>query len=205
MDRLIATRESLYEEQDHISSFIPFVAFVIDSHAETIGFSQIKSYLKSRFILDIPNHFIKEICRRGNLKGYFKLEERESYSITPKGTKFVRALTNVDDVEKKSDLLAKELTKFLKTHGFSRGVSRSYALNILLDFINTNFLSLPTFINKPFKVPQDKGDVISSAITRFIIKIELSNPIAYENLNDLVFGSWFCWSTWNENTYKNHA
>lgn len=187
-----ALAKSMYDSgKDYFYTFIPFIIKILAYTCELYSIDKLKSSLEEEYFLDIPAHALSEICRKAINEGYVEYDMGKYY-ITKEGVTFASSIIDEREVERRANSLAEQFSAFLREDGFG-DVSVEASLRILLDFINRNLVALASFIKSPLSTPQpDKGNLYSRAVITFLVKIEKSNPSAYQILVDLFYGSVVC-------------
>lgn len=187
-----ALAKSLYEtNKDYLDTFVPFVCITLESEQSGLGIFPIKDRLKERFKIDIPDHVVGEICNRGVVKEYLSRQGRE-YTVTDEGQSYIQELLKERDVERKANHLGKHFAEYLKRKSH-KDVGSDDALKLLTSFINRNLGPLTSFLQSPqLELENGDNDSYTRMIIKFITEIEESDPVLFETISDLVYGSVVC-------------
>lgn len=185
-----ALAKSMYDVgKDYFETFIPFILKIIIYDGYSLD--KIKYKLKEEYFLDVPDHVLDEISKRAINRGFIEFTKGKYY-ITKEGNSCVSKFIEEREIKRRANYLAEKFATFLNQE-VSDYVSSEQSLRILLNFINSNLIPLANFIISPVSLPrEDEEHIYSRVIIKFLHKIEESDPLAYEILSDLFYGSVIC-------------
>lgn len=187
-----ALAKSLHESnRDYYDTFVPFVCMVLVDSSSSLKLSALKSGLKQRFHLDIPDHVLRTICNRGMQEGYLTSSNKR-YSITPKGQDFTVAILDERDVERRANHLGEKLSEYMAANG-CEDIKTAKALDLLISFIERNLGPLTLFFGAPqSELPNGCNDRYTGILIKFLTQIETAEPALFDIISDFVYGSVIC-------------